>query len=130
MINYGFPHHVDLSALSPMLPCFSFLKRERKTVVYVCLFLFLINTVTLKYKRIRSNDLERTETCSGGTEAEGNWLIRNRHYIQTVEADLQRSFEEDFACPTKGRTSELGFPEKVEIGVYSSCKSADVKKFY
>ena len=49
----------------PGIPCFSFLKRERKTKIYVSLLLFLINTVTLKNKRIRSSDLELTETYSG-----------------------------------------------------------------
>lgn len=65
-----------------------------------------------------------------GTEAKGNWLIRNRYYIQTVEVEPQRSFDGDFAFLTKGRISELGFPEKVEISVYSSWKSVDLYKFY
>lgn len=67
MINSIFPCHVDTAAVLCIFILFLIFKKEGKNPKKLMfIFYFLVNTFTLKNKRIRSNDLEETEIDGGG----------------------------------------------------------------
>lgn len=67
MINYIFPYHVGIADLSPAFTFYLIFKkrREKQAKKTFKMLSYFLNTVKLKKKRLRSSDLELTETYIG-----------------------------------------------------------------